>query len=159
MRKVIVTLRGGATASIEVPGNFPRKRGEKGETKAISRSIFGAIRLFPGIPKAITGDELAYVEGWRRDVFARLEVRPYVESKRVDYRGIGEEALEALAESEGVGHLPTSRKVEVLAERGKLKIPDRVKSTETRLGPKAKDGAPAPTPAPDGGGTAKRKPK
>lgn len=142
MRKIIVTLRDAPNASVEVPGEFPRKRGEKkkAEARKIERSVFGAIRLFPGIPKAISTDELEYVKLHRSDVFRRLDVRNYVESKRVDYRGASEAEIETLAEREGIGHLAFSRQVERLVERGKVKPPDPRKSTETRLDARKAEG-------------------
>jgi hypothetical protein len=150
MKKVIVTLQGGATASVEVPEAFPRRRRAKGKARAIARSVFGAIRFFPGVPKAISGDELEYIRAHRGDVSGRLEVRPYVESKRVDYRGASEAEIERLADEGGIAHLGLSAKVERLAERGKLEKPDRRKSTETKLAGKAPK---------VGEGGSKRKPK
>ncbi len=138
MKKVIVTLRDAPNASVEVPGEFPQKRRAKRKVREIERSVFGAIRLFPGVPKAISSDELEYVELHRSDVFRRLDRRPYVESKRVDYRGASEAAIEDLAAREGIGHLDLPSKVERLTERGKLEAPDPRKSTETRIEPQKK---------------------
>lgn len=157
MKKVIVTLRDAPNASVEVPENFPRpKRAKKTKPRKIERSVFGAIRLFPGVPKAISVDELEYVKLRRPDVAARLDERPYVESKRVDYRGITEAAIEKLAEEEGIGHLDLARKVKVLAERKKIAIPDSKKSTATKIPSSTKkvDGGSS-----DGGKTTSRKPK
>lgn len=136
MKKVTVTLRDSPNASVEVPEEFPRRkraRGTKAKAKKIERSAFGAIRLFPGIPKAISVDELEYVKIHRSDVFKRLESRAYVESKRIDYRGKTEAEIEALAAGEGLSHLPTPRQIARLVERKKLVIPDPKKSTTTRI--------------------------
>jgi hypothetical protein len=153
MKKVTVTLRDSPTASVEVPVEFPReKRKKKSDDRRIERSVIGAIRLFPGVPKAISADELEFVRLHRPSVFARLDSRPYVESKRVDYRGASEGEVEDLAAKEGIGHLEFWSQVAVLRERGKIKRPDPKRSTETRY--------PGPTPASDEGGkTTTRKPK
>ena len=100
MDKVIVTLRTTPAASVEVPKHFPKLRGAKGEgdPKEIGRSCFGALRFFPGVPKTITKDELEFVRLHCGDVAARLDDRPYVESKRLDYRGANESVIAALAE-------------------------------------------------------------
>lgn len=148
MKKVIVTLQGGATATVEVPDTFPKKRGVKTKAKKIERSVFGAIRLFPGIPKAVSEDELEFIKLGRKELFGRLEIRKYVESKRVDYKGATEADIEALAEAEGIGHLDLPKKIEVLVEREKIKTP--TVSTETRILSPKKNG---------NGGTTKRKPK
>jgi hypothetical protein len=124
MKKVIVTLSSGPAASVEFPEVFPRKRKEKGDPVKIERSVFGAVRLFPGIPKAISASELDYLRAHRKELFPRLLARPYVESKRVDRRGVSEGELEKLAEKEGIAHLGTRRKVEVLTERGKIPKPE-----------------------------------
>jgi hypothetical protein len=136
MKKVIVTLSSGPAVSLEFPEVFSRKRGEKAEARKIERSVFGAVRLFPGIPKAISASELEYVRAHRKDLIPRLLARPYVESRRVDRRGVSEGELERLAEKEGVGHLPTRRKIEVLTERGKIPKPE----------PKKAEGKPATEP-------------
>lgn len=147
MKKVIVTLRDQPAGSVEVPREFPRRRGEKEKKSVdIERSCFGCLRFFPGVPRTISEDELAYIEGWRGDLFGRLDRRPYVESKRVDYRGASESAIEALAEKEGIGHLDLPRKVARLTERRKLDRPDPRKSTETRILASRKDGGTARKP-------------
>lgn len=151
MKKVIVTLRDAPNVSVEVPAEFPqkrRKRGEKAEKpKKIDRSVFGAIRLFPGVPKTISADELEFVRVNRPTVFGRLDSRPYVESKRIDYRGVTEGEVEALAEKEGIGHLDFSKKLERLGERGKISkrvprkpapIPAPKKSEDGKTGRKPK---------------------
>lgn len=112
--KVNVTLRSSPSASVEFPA-------EKGP----DRSCFGALRLFPGIPRAVTRGELDWIERREPALFARLTVSPYVESKRVDRRGASEATVERLAESEGLSHLSHGRKVEVLRKRGKLKPPEK----------------------------------
>lgn len=120
-KKVVVTLRSGPSVSIEVPGG-------------VKRSCFGAIRLFPGIPKAIAMEEFEYVREKHPMVRARLEVGKYVESKRVGARGISEADLEGLAEREGLSHLKLKMQVEKLRERGKLpisKFSDEGKSKRT----------------------------
>lgn len=156
MKKLNATLRSAPAASIEVPEDFPpsreeareaRKRGEEPKTRSIERSGFGALRLFPGVPRAISEDELEYIRGHRADVGRRLTVSPYVESKRLDYRGKTEADIEALAEGEGIGHLGFAQKVERLEESGKLTRPKAVESSETRPEGKAKK-PPTRTPKP-----------
>lgn len=122
MGKVIVTLRSAPPESVEVPKYVKGKKGKGGEPVETERSCFGALRFFPGIPKTVTADELEYVKSSDAELARRLAVRPYVESKRVDRRGATEAEVEALAETEGVGHLGLGRKVEVLRRRGKLKV-------------------------------------
>lgn len=120
-KKVVATLRSGPSVSIEVPGG-------------VQRSCFGAIRLFPGIPRAITGEEYEHVRKKHPKVCARLEIGKYVESKRVGARGISEADLEGLAEREGLSHLKLKTQVEKLRERGMLpisKIADEGKSKRT----------------------------
>ena len=108
MSKKIVMLRSAPSETVEVPEEVPR-------------SCFGALRLFPGIPKTVTQEELDHVQATRPEVFERLEVRPYVESRRVDVRGASEAELEQLAVAEGIGHLPHAAQVRKLRERGRLK--------------------------------------
>ena len=116
--KKIVIFRGrGAPATVEFP---------EGE-KAPKRSCFGALRLFPGIPRAVTAEELAFIEKKHPAVYAELEVRPYVESRRVDRRGATEAEVERLAAEAGISHLPNARVLEILRERGKLKDPPRTR--------------------------------
>lgn len=110
--RTIVTLRSAPSESIEVPGEFGGR--------ALQRSCFGAIRLFPGVPKTVTRDELEQIKRGRPDVFARLTVQPYVESRRVDRRGATEADVHRLAEEAGISHLPHARQVEVLRKRGKM---------------------------------------
>lgn len=109
MKKVIVTLRSGPSASIEVPSG-------------LQRSCFGAIRLFPGIPKAIATEEYEYIRAKYPAFSARLEVGKYVESTRVGTRGISEADLEALVKQEGLAHLKLKAQVKKLWERGKLPV-------------------------------------
>lgn len=118
MEKVIVTLRSAPSESVEVPKFKKGAKGEKGEKAETARSCFGALRFFPGIPKTITKDELEFIKGSSAELFRRLSVRPYVESKRVDKRGATEDDVEKAAEKAGVGHLPAKKKLAVLAERG-----------------------------------------
>lgn len=127
--KTIVTLRSAPSVSVEVP--------DEQEGKTLQRSCFGALRLFPGIPKTITKDELEHLKKNQPDVFARLTVQPYVESKRVDRRGAGEADVRRLAEEAGISHLPHRKQVEVLRERGKLSKPTRSKSVEAPAGEKS----------------------
>jgi hypothetical protein len=69
MSKHTVILRDAPAESVEIPAPI-----EEAE-----RSCFGALRLFPQVPRTITGAELAQIERARPDVFARLEVREHVE--------------------------------------------------------------------------------
>lgn len=110
--RTIVTLRSAPSESLEIPEEFGGK--------TLQRSCFGAIRLFPGVPKTVTRDELEQIKRGRPDVFARLTVQPYVESRRVDRRGASEADVHRLVEGEGLSHLPHARQVEVLRERGKM---------------------------------------
>lgn len=130
----IATLRAAPPASVDVPENFPRARGEKADAKKrpIERSVVGALRLFPGVPKAVTEDEVAYIKAHRLDVATRIDVRPYVESKRKDHRGVTEVELKELATKEGVDHLPLKKQVKVLTERGKLEKPKPVKGVKPK---------------------------
>lgn len=167
MDKVIVTLRSAPAASVDVPKHFPKLRGEKreGDPREIGRSCFGALRFFPGVPKTITKDELEFVRIHHGDVAARLDERPYVESKRLDYRGATESDLAALAEKEGLGHLKLRDQVARLRDRKKLEKPDPKKSSETRLEGRGSAKAPAPEkpkPKTNGngnGGTTAKKPR
>jgi hypothetical protein len=140
MKKVIATLRSAPAASVDVPKTFPVRRVKRGEKprekpREIERSCFGSLRFFPGIPKTISKDELEFIESGRPDLSKRLDVSEYVESKRVDYRGATEKAIETAAESEGIGHLSLKRKVEVLRERGKIDKPDPKKVSVTVVDP------------------------
>jgi hypothetical protein len=111
----IVTLRAAPSASVEIPE-------EKGGRR-LQRSCFGALRLFPGIPKTVTLDELECIKREEPDLYAQLTVQPYVESKRVDRRGVAEAELARLAEAEGISGMPPQRQLRVLRERGKLRKP------------------------------------
>ncbi len=84
-KKVIATLRSGPSASIEIPSG-------------VQRSCFGAIRLFPGIPRAITTEEFEHVRAKYPTLCARIQINKYVESTRVGARGISETDLEVLAD-------------------------------------------------------------
>ena len=120
MSKVIVTLRTSPSVSVEIPNS----KTVEGKEVELKRSVFGALRFFPGIPKAITTDELEFIRATRPDLDRRkLNERPYVESKRVDRRGASEAEVEAKAEKEGLSHLPHGRKLEVLTRRGKISKP------------------------------------
>lgn len=140
MDKMIATLRSSPPASVEVPAVFPRKRGVEGESRSIERSVFGALRFFPGIPKTISADEVRYLRHFEPAVFARLDLRKYVASKRVDYRGKGEKEIEALAAKEGIAHLPLAKQVERLVERKKLEIPPKSASSRTEFSKPRKGG-------------------
>jgi hypothetical protein len=141
----IVTLRSNPAASVDVPGKFPRERGKKaGEAKTIERSVVGALRLFPGIPKTVTEDELDYMTRHRTDVATRLDRREYVESKRKELRGCTEAEVRERAEAEGVGHLPFKGQEKALLDRGKLVPPKRTPVKAVTKGGKAK-AAPKPT--------------
>jgi len=113
--KVTVVLRSQGSVEIEFP---------EGKEAPKNRSCFGALRLFAGIPRAITREELEWIEKKEPKLFARLRVAKYVESKRVDRRGASEAEVERLAEREGIGHLPPGRRLEVLRKRGKVKPPE-----------------------------------
>lgn len=118
----IVTLRSAPSASVDVPELFPKKRG-KSEDRRIERSVHGSIRLFPGVPKAVTEDELEYIRATRSDIATRLDDRPYVESKRRELRGATEGEIAELAAKEGIDHLPTREQHRILVDRGKLQKP------------------------------------
>jgi len=123
--RTIVTLRAAPSASVEVP--------EKKDGKTLQRSCFGALRLFPGIPKTVTRDELEHIKQAEPDLYNRLTVQPYVESKRVDRRGAGEAEIAKLAEQEGIAHLPHARQVELLRERGKIRVPEAAPEEKPKL--------------------------
>lgn len=113
MKKVIVTLRGAPAETFEIP-------------EGVERSCFGSLRLFPGVPRAISAEEREHLK--KTHVEPRLNVRPYVESRRVDKRGATESEIVAAAEKAGVSHLPMQRQIEVLLERGVIKPPVEKKS-------------------------------
>jgi hypothetical protein len=146
MKKTIVTLRSAPSESIEVPKTV--KDGTK--DRALERSCFGALRLFPGVPKTITTDELEFIKEKQSEVFLRLEVRPYVESKRVDVRGASEADIEKMAAEEGLGHLRLRDQVDRLQKRGKLKRPEKRETAARGAGKKT---------APAANGRATRKPR
>jgi len=116
MNRAIVTLRSAPSVSIDIPAQ------EEG-AKQIQRSCFGAIRLFPGVPKAVTKDELDHIKATMPEVFLRLTIQPYVESKRVDLRGVAEADVSKLAAEEGIEHLSHARQVDLLRERGQIARP------------------------------------
>lgn len=120
MNKVVVTLQRGPAKTIDVPKEYKVGKGRKAEKREVERSCFGSVRLYPGLPKAISDSELAFIVAVRPDVRKELKVTPYVESKRADKRGCSEAQLEAAAEEAGISHLKPARKLEVLKGRGKL---------------------------------------
>lgn len=120
MNKIVVTLSRGPALSLDFPEEYRAGRGKKATAKQVERSCFGAVRLYPGLPKTISTTELEYLKDKEPKVAALLSVRPYVESKRVDKRGCTEAQLEKLAAEEGVSHLKPARKLAVLKERGKI---------------------------------------
>jgi hypothetical protein len=123
MDKVIITLRSTPSESIEIPDAIKYK-GDKEESQ-LKRSCFGALRIFPGIPKTISKDELEHIKKTMPNLFSRLEVKPYVESKRVDVRGASESEINKLADKEGLGHLKFPAKLKKLIERGLIKKPKK----------------------------------
>lgn len=120
MKKLIAILRSTPACTVDVPATFPKKKGDENEPREIERSCFGALRFFPGIPKAISVDEMEYVRLERADLYPRFDVRPYVESKRVDRRGATEDEIEKLAKSEGIEHLDFANALKRLRQRGKI---------------------------------------
>jgi hypothetical protein len=126
--KMIVTLRSAPPVSVEVPAVVKYD----GTEREVKRSCFGALRLFPGLPKTVTEDELEHIKRKEPEVYARLEIRPYVESKRVDRRGASEADVERMAEAEGVAHLRPKARDARLRARGKLKRPEK-RETAARL--------------------------
>lgn len=130
--RTIVTLRVAPSASVEIP--------EERDGKALKRSCFGALRLFPGIPKTVTRDELEHIKRAEPDLYNRLIVQPYVESKRVDRRGAGEAEIAKLAEQEGIAHLPHARQVELLRERGRIRVPEAAPTEKPKPGGGKKPG-------------------
>jgi hypothetical protein len=158
MKKTIVTLRSAPAVSVEVPEHFPRARGEKGEPKRLERSGFGALRLFPGVPRTVSCDELEFIRRHQPEVAARLDSRPYVESKRVDYRGATESEIEAAAAEAGISHLPLAAQCDRLQKTGKIKRPDPKKASATVLS--GKKGSSSEKPGGNGnGGKTSRKPR
>jgi|GEM_PF-5532523 len=135
MNKIVVTLSRGPALSVDVPDEYRVGRGKLAVTKQVERSCFGAVRLYPGLPKTISTTELEYVKDKNPKLADMLSVRPYVESKRVDKRGCTEAELEALADKEGISHLKPARKLKVLCERGKLAAP-KVSATVVEDKPK-----------------------
>jgi len=104
MKKVIVTLRDQPAASVEIP-------------EGVERSCFGAIRLFPDVPRAISAAELEHLRAHEPALFRRLFVQPYVESQRIDRRGMSEAEVNRRATRFGFGHLPHARQLVALKER------------------------------------------
>ena len=142
--KKIVTLRSAPPVSVEVPSVV---KGDDGKERKVERSCFGALRLFPGLPKAVTEDELEHIKNTEPGMFARLVIQPYVESKRVDVRGVTESEVEKMAEEEGISHLKPKERDKKLRERGKLKRPEKRKAAK-----------PEPSKAPEKPTSVKRKP-
>jgi hypothetical protein len=134
--RTIVTLRSAPSATVEVPE-------KKKDGGALQRSCFGVLRLFPGIPKTVTRDELEHIKQAEPDLYNRLTVQPYVESKRVDRRGAGEAEIAKLAEQEGIAHLPHGRQVELLRERGKIRKPGKQRAAVSEK-PSGKPGGKKP---------------
>lgn len=87
MKKVIVTLHSGPAQSVDVPAAHEFQKGEK---RALERTCFGSIRLFPGLPKVVSQDELDYILEIRRDLAGKVFASAYVESHRADKRGCPE---------------------------------------------------------------------
>ena len=110
MMKVIVTLRDQPATSVEIP----EATSAGGKLQAIERSCFGAIRLFPDVPKAISKSELDYLKVREPALFRRLFVQPYVESHRIDRRGMSEAEVNRRATRFGFGHLPHAKQVAAL---------------------------------------------
>ena len=73
MTKVIVTLLGGRRLQVDVPAEH---KGRK-----LERSVYGAVRLHPNVPRTLSKDELDYVR--EREPKAELRVQKYAEAKRV----------------------------------------------------------------------------
>jgi len=117
MKKFVITLRRGPSIQVDVP----ETTGKGKDKRKVERSAFGAIRVYPGIPKTVTKDELDVIKAAHPSV--RLEVNPYVESKRVDRRGASEAEVAALAEKEGISNLSFAEQVRVLRKRGKIVAP------------------------------------
>lgn len=126
MNKIIVTLRSSPTESIEVP-NIVKYKGDKEETVLQKSCTFGAIRLFAGIPKTISMDELKHIKKVMPRIYSKLDVKPYVESKRVDKRGASESEINKLVVKEGLEHLKPAVQIEKLKERGLIKKPKKAK--------------------------------
>jgi len=143
MNKVIVILRSTPSVSIEVPNTVVID----GNKKEIKRSCFGALRLFPGVPKSISKDELEYIKNTEVVIYSYLEKKQYVESKRIDIRGASEADIEKLAKDGGLDHLKVKVQLQKLQERGKLKRPDvkdravRLKKEHLRTTRKSKNGS------------------
>ena len=122
MNKVTVTLRAAPRVSFDIP-------------ETVERSCFGALRFFPGIPRACSTGELAYIKEHHPNDYRRLLVSSYVESRRVDRRGASEAEIERRARQEGLEHLPFVKKVAELRRRGKLPEPE----TETEEASSSRD--------------------
>lgn len=114
--KVIVTLQSAPSVSVEVP-----EYKDKAKQTKIERSCFGALRFYPGIPKTITVDELDFIQKEKKELASKLKSAPYVESKRVDKRGVTEAELNRLSKDHAIEHLSHARKIEVLKAKGAIK--------------------------------------
>ena len=73
MTKVIVTLLAGRPLQVDIPDEH---NGNK-----VERSLYGAIRLFPNVPRTISADELAFVK--EKEPNAKFREQKYVETKRL----------------------------------------------------------------------------
>ena len=109
--KLIVTLRSAPSISFEITA------------KDVKRSCFGALRFYPGIPRTVTAGEFEQMKKQVKGIEKKFDVRPYVESKRLDKRGATESEITALSTSEGIDHLSFHRKIEVLGKRKKISGP------------------------------------
>lgn len=122
MKKVIVTLKVGPSQDVDVPDQYRVGRGRRATNRAVQRSCFGCLRLYPGLPKAVSEDELSWIEAKLPVLFEKLAVRPYVESRRADKVGCSEADVEAAAEASGLGHLRYGDKVRTLKQRSTLPV-------------------------------------
>lgn len=132
MERVIVTLKNEPKASVEVLD------------EKVERSVPGALRLFPGVPKAISFAEYSYIQQSDPKLHSRLLKQPYVASKRVDRRdGYTEIEVEAMAKEHGLDHLPHAGKMKELRRRKLLKVkgeeaPKEAEAPKAAKAPKAK---------------------
>lgn len=109
-KKYIITLASGSAETFDVPGYDARG-------DVIQRSCFGALHLYPNVPRGITEGELEYIRGARPDIYVRAHVSPYVESKRIDHRGVSEGEVQRTADKLGVGDKTHGEQLQILRER------------------------------------------
>lgn len=86
--------------------------------EGIERSCFGAIRLFQGVMRTITLDELNHIKTKYKKESVKIKTSKYVESKRVDKRGYNEDDINYLAKEHNLLDLPLKNQIKRLKKLG-----------------------------------------